>query len=277
MNLSFFAVAAQATWKQIKPAIVKETVLLPALGFTGLILLWWAIALARRELMPTPLEAVTKNLDYILNPFYQRGPGDLGIGWLLLASLRRVLAGFLLGAAVAIPVGLAIGMSRTTMLVINPIIQLLKPVSPLAWLPIALAIFNLAEPSAVFVIFITSLWSTIINTALGVANLPKDYLDVSKMLEMSRFRQIFKIILPASLPYIFTGLRISLGVAWLVIVAVEMLTGGIGIGFFVWDEWSRLNLSSVFLAVFIIGLTGLILDVGLTKIQSLVTHRPVRS
>lgn len=277
MNLSFIAVAARATWKHLKPAIVKETVLLPTLGFTGLILLWWAIALARHELMPTPLEAVTKNLDYILNPFYQRGPGDLGIGWLLLSSLRRVLAGFSLGAAVAIPVGLAIGMSRTAMLVVNPIIQLLKPVSPLAWLPIALAIFGLAEPSAVFVIFITSLWSTIINTALGVANISKDYIDVSKMLEMSRFRQIFKIILPASLPYIFTGLRISLGVAWLVIVAVEMLTGGVGIGFFVWDEWSRLNLSSVFLAVFIIGLTGLILDFALTQIQALVTHRPVRS
>jgi nitrate/nitrite transport system permease protein len=277
MNLSFFAVAAQATWKQLKPAIVKETILLPALGFTGLILLWWAIALMRRDLMPTPLEAITKNLDYILNPFYRRGPGDLGIGWLLLASLRRVLAGFSVGAAIAIPVGLAIGISRTTMLVINPIVQLLKPVSPLAWLPIALAIFNLAEPSAVFVIFITSLWSTIINTALGVANISKDYIDVGKMLEMSKFRQIFKIILPASLPYIFTGLRISLGVAWLVIVAVEMLTGGIGIGFFVWDEWSRLNLSSVFLAVFIIGLTGLLLDYALVKIQGLVTHRPVRS
>ncbi|MBW4623824.1 MAG: nitrate ABC transporter permease [Cyanosarcina radialis HA8281-LM2] len=277
MNLSFFAVAAQATWKQLKPAIVKETVLLPALGFAGLILLWWAIALVRRDLMPTPLDAVTKNLDYILNPFYRRGPGDLGIGWLLLASLRRVIAGFSLGAAIAIPVGLAIGMSRTTMLVVNPIIQLLKPVSPLAWLPIALAIFGLAEPSAVFVIFITSLWSTIINTALGVSSISKDYLDVGKMLEMPKFRQIFKIILPASLPYIFTGLRISLGVAWLVIVAVEMLTGGIGIGFFVWDEWSRLNLSSVFLAVFIIGLTGLLLDYALVKIQTLVTHRPVRS
>jgi nitrate/nitrite transport system permease protein len=277
MNLSFLAVAARATWKQLKPAIVKETVVLPALGFAGLILLWWAIALMRRDLMPTPPEAVMKNLDYILNPFYQRGPGDLGIGWLLLASLRRVSVGFLLGAAVAIPVGLAIGMSKTAMLIVNPIIQLLKPVSPLAWLPIALAIFNLAEPSAVFVIFITSLWSTIINTALGVASIPKDYIDVGQMLEMPKLRQIWKIILPASLPYIFTGLRISLGVAWLVIVAVEMLTGGIGIGFFVWDEWSRLNLSSVFLAVFIIGLTGLVLDFALTQIQALVTHRPVRS
>jgi len=144
----------------------------------------------------------------------------------------------------------------------------------LAWLPISLSLFNLADPSAIFVIFITSLWPTIINTALGVSSVPKDYLDVAQVLEMPRWRQITKIILPASLPYIFTGLRISLGIAWLVIVAVEMLTGGIGIGFFVWDEWSRLNLSSVFLAVFIIGLTGLILDYAVGKIQELVTHRP---
>lgn len=277
MILSIFALAGQSVSKQLKSFKVRENIILPGLGFLGLIAVWWIIALFRHELMPTPPEALTKNLDYILNPFYRRGPGDLGLGWLLLASLRRVILGFLLGAVVAIPVGFAIGMSKTALLVINPIIQILKPVSPLAWLPIALAIFNLADPSAIFVIFITSLWSTIINTALGVASVPKDYQDVGQMLEMPQWRQIVKIILPASLPYIFTGLRISLGVAWLVIVAVEMLTGGIGIGFFVWDEWSRLNLSSVFLAVFVIGLTGLILDYLLGVIQGWVTHRPVRS
>lgn len=213
------------------------------------------------------------NLDFILHPFYRRGPGDLGIGWLLLASLRRVLIGFLLGALVAIPIGFLIGMSRKAMMALNPVIQIFKPVSPLAWLPISLAIFNLADPSAIFVIFITSLWATIINTALGVASVPKDYLEVSQVLEMPRWRQMLKVILPASLPYIFTGLRISLGVAWLVIVAVEMLTGGVGIGFFVWDEWSRLNLSSVFLAVFVIGLTGLFLDMAIGQLETLVTHR----
>jgi nitrate/nitrite transport system permease protein len=235
--------------------------------------LWWAVALWRRDLMPTPPEALAKNADYILHPFYERGPGDLGIGWLLLASLRRVLLGFLLGAVVAIPVGFLIGMSKQAMMALNPVIQIFKPVSPLAWLPIALAIFNLADPSAIFVIFITSLWPTIINTALGVSSVSKDYLDVARVLEMPRWRRITKIIWPASLPYIFTGLRISLGIAWLVIVAVEMLTGGIGIGFFVWDEWSRLNLSSVFLAVFVIGLTGLLLDYAVDKVQSIVTHR----
>ncbi|MBD2693444.1 nitrate ABC transporter permease [Anabaena catenula] len=268
------AVAGRFAWKKAKPVILRDEFLLPVVGFLGIVLLWWVVALANRELMPTPPEALIANLDYILNPFYERGPGNLGIGWLLLASLRRVLLGFGLGALVAIPLGFLIGMSRPAMLAFNPIIQIFKPVSPLAWLPISLAIFNLADPSAIFVIFITSLWPTIINTALGVSSVSKDYLDVAQVLEMPRWRQVIKIIWPASLPYIFTGLRISLGIAWLVIVAVEMLTGGVGIGFFVWDEWSRLNLSSVFLAVFVIGLTGLVLDYAVGKIQELVTHRP---
>ncbi|WP_413172530.1 nitrate ABC transporter permease [Anabaena azotica] len=275
LNLAaIFAVAGQFAWKKAKPVIFRNEFLLPVVGFSGIILLWWIVALANHELMPTPPEALIANLDYILNPFYERGPGNLGIGWLLLASLRRVILGFSLGALVAIPLGFLIGMSRPAMLAFNPIIQIFKPVSPLAWLPISLAIFNLADPSAIFVIFITSLWPTIINTALGVASVSKDYLDVARVLEMPRWRQMIKIIWPASLPYIFTGLRISLGIAWLVIVAVEMLTGGVGIGFFVWDEWSRLNLSSVFLAVFVIGLTGLILDYAVGKLQELVTHRP---
>lgn len=275
LNLAaIIAVASQTVWRKAKPIIFQDTFLFPALGCLGIILLWWVVALANHELMPTPPEALISNWDYIVHPFYERGPGDLGIGWLLLASLRRVILGFGLGALVAIPLGFLIGMSRPAMLAFNPIIQIFKPVSPLAWLPISLSLFNLADPSAIFVIFITSLWPTIINTALGVSSVPKDYLDVAQVLEMPRWRQITKIILPASLPYIFTGLRISLGIAWLVIVAVEMLTGGIGIGFFVWDEWSRLNLSSVFLAVFIIGLTGLILDYAVGKIQELVTHRP---
>ncbi len=277
LNLSAIAVAGVAAWKRAKPVVIRDTVLLPAAGFLGILGLWWIVASFKSDLIPTPYQALIANLDYILHPFYQRGPGDLGIGWLLLASLRRVLLGFFLGAAVAIPVGFLIGMSKTAMMVLNPVIQIFKPVSPLAWLPIALSIFNLADPSAIFVIFITSLWPTMINTALGVSSVSNDYLDVARVLEMSSWRRITKIILPASLPYIFTGLRISLGIAWLVIVAVEMLTGGVGIGFFVWDEWSRLNLSSVFLAVFVIGLTGLLLDAAVGKIQELVTHRPVSS
>jgi nitrate/nitrite transport system permease protein len=277
LNLGAIAIAGQAAWKRTKPVVIRDTVLLPAAGFLGILGLWWIVASFKSDLIPTPYQALIANLDYIVHPFYQRGPGDLGIGWLLLASLQRVLLGFLLGAVVAIPVGFLIGMSKPAMMALNPLIQIFKPVSPLAWLPIALSIFNLADPSAIFVIFITSLWPTIINTALGVSSVSKDYLDVARVLEMPRWRRITKIILPASLPYIFTGLRISLGIAWLVIVAVEMLTGGVGIGFFVWDEWSRLNLSSVFLAVFVIGLTGLLLDWAVGKVQELVTHRPIEN
>lgn len=273
LNIATLAVASQAAWKRVKPVVVRDAFLLPAAGFLGIIVLWWIVALFNHELMPTPPEALVANLDYILNPFYQRGPGDLGVGWLLIASIRRVLLGFLLSAIVAIPVGFLVGMSKQAMMALNPVIQIFKPVSPLAWLPIALAIFNLADPSAIFVIFVTSLWPTIINTALGVQSVSKDYIDVARVLEMPRWRRITKIIWPASLPYTFTGLRISLGIAWLVIVAVEMLTGGIGIGFFVWDEWNRLNLSSVFLAVLIIGLTGLLLDYALAQIEAWVTHR----
>jgi len=274
--INFAANIQRISGKNSTRLLVARNLIFPLIGFMSLIGVWWIIALFRGEMMPTPLEALVKNIDFILHPFYRRGPGDLGLGWLLLASLKRVLIGFCLGAIVAIPIGVWIGLSQNAWLAINPLIQILKPVSPLVWLPISLSIFNAAEPSAIFVIFITSLWSTIINTAEGVANVPKDYLEVAQMLEMPRWKQLLRVILPASLPYIFTGLRISLGIAWLVIVAVEMLTGGVGIGFFVWDEWNRLNVSSVFLAVFVIGLTGLVLDNALARLQVMMTHRPVR-
>lgn len=264
-------------WRQTVWDKMVLPVLLPAIALLAIIVLWWIIATFFTTLMPTPWQALVANIDYIVHPFFRRGPGNLGIGWLLLASLRRVLIGFTLGSLVAIPVGFWIGLSPRAMMAINPIVQLFRPVSPVAWLPIALSIFNLANPSAIFVIFITSLWPTLINTALGVSSVPKDYLDVARVLEMPRWRQMIKIIWPASLPYIFTGLRLSLGIAWLVIVAVEMLTGGIGIGFFIWDEWNRLSLSSVFLAVVVIGLTGLVLDYGLSLLQQWITYRPARS
>ena len=248
---------------------VLRKIFYPLLGFVFLIALWWLVAKYFTRLMPTPLEALQANIDYILHPFYNRGPGDVGIGLLLLESLKRVLTGFFLGSLFAIPLGFMIGLSKTAYQIFNPIVQVLRPVSPVAWLPVALAVFNLANPSAIFVIFITSLWPTVINTAEGVASVNKDFLNVARVLEMPRWKQIYKIILPASLPYIFTGLRISLGIAWLVIVAVEMLTGGRGIGFFVWDEWNRLNLSSVMLAIFIIGFAGLGLDLLIRKIQQL--------
>lgn len=252
--------------KRLRTPVVK-LLGLPLLGFVVLIAIWWLTATFFTNLMPTPWEAFNANLDYILNPFYVRGPGDVGVGFLLVQSLKRVLIGFALGSLVAIPLGFLIGLSPLAYRAFNPVIQVLRPVSPVAWLPVALAVFNLANPSAIFVIFITSLWPTVINTAVGVAGVPNDFLNVAKVVEMPRWKQIYKIILPASLPYIFTGLRISLGIAWLVIVAVEMLTGGQGIGFFVWDEWNRLNLSSVMLAIAIIGLTGLGLDALIKRVE----------
>lgn len=248
---------------------VFRKLLYPLLGFGFIILLWWLIARFYSRLMPAPLDALKANIDFIINPFYVRGPGDVGIGFLLLESLKRVLTGFALGSLFAIPLGFMIGLSKTARQIFNPLVQILRPVSPVAWLPVALAVFNLANPSAIFVIFITSLWPTVINTAEGVSSVNKDFLNVAKVLEMPRWKQIYKIILPASLPYIFTGLRISLGIAWLVIVAVEMLTGGRGIGFFVWDEWNRLNLSSVMLAIVVIGFTGLALDWMIQRFQQL--------
>ncbi len=259
--------AGYAGFRSAAVGALLSWVALPCAGFALLLLIWWGAATFLTTLMPTPLEAWRANLDALTHPFHRRGPGDVGIGWLLIQSLRRVLTGFLLGSLVAIPLGVMMGLSRIAMSVLNPIVQVLRPVSPVAWLPVALAVFNLANPSAIFVIFITSLWATVLNTAAGVASVPQDYLRVARMLEMPRRRQIVKIVLPASLPYIFTGLRISLGIAWLVIVAVEMLTGGQGIGFFIWDEWNRLNLSAVFMAILVIGLTGLVLDFILARIQ----------
>ncbi|MCH8514483.1 MAG: nitrate ABC transporter permease [Kiritimatiellae bacterium] len=247
--------------------LLGKHILPPMLGFAMLLAIWWFTAAFLTNLMPDPLTALRENREYLLNPFYVRGPGDVGIGYLLLHSLRRVLIGFALGTLVAIPFGFLIGLSDTAKRIFYPVVQILRPVSPVAWLPVALAVFNLANPSAIFVIFITSLWPTVINTAAGVSSVPKDYFNVARVIEMPRWKQIIKIVLPASLPYIFTGLRISLGIAWLVIVAVEMLTGGQGIGFFVWDEWNRLNLSSVMLAIVVIGLTGLALDVLIGKAQ----------
>jgi nitrate/nitrite transport system permease protein len=257
---------------QAKLNVFLKYILLPITGFLILIGIWWFTSRYLTVLMPDPVTAFKANLDYLENPFYIRGPGDVGIGYLLIQSLQRVLIGFLLGSIVAIPLGFLIGLSKTALRIFNPVVQVLRPVSPVAWLPVALAVFNLANPSAIFVIFITSLWPTVINTAAGVSSVPQDYLNVARVIEMPRWKQIFKIILPASTRYIFTGLRISLGIAWLVIVAVEMLTGGQGIGFFVWDEWNRLNLSSVLLAIAVIGLTGLGLDILMSKVQRLFTY-----
>jgi nitrate/nitrite transport system permease protein len=228
----------------------------------GLFLLFWELG-ARSGLFAKGMPTATKTLEefwwWVTNPFFNNGPNDLGIGWNLLISLRRVAIGYFLASIVAVPLGILIGISPVAYKAFNPYVQLLKPISPLAWLPLGLYILRDSEQTGVFIIFISSIWPTLINTAFGVANVDKDYLDVANTLGASRLRTIFKVIIPAALPNIVSGLRISMGIAWLVIVAAEMLLGT-GLGYFIWSEWNNLYIPNILVAIFIIGLVGLALD-----------------
>ncbi|MEM9007080.1 MAG: nitrate ABC transporter permease [Cyanobacteria bacterium P01_F01_bin.86] len=209
--------------------------------------------------MPTASKTIQELYWWLTHPFFDNGPNDLGIGWNLLISLRRVAIGYIAASLIAVPLGILIGISPIAQKGFNPYIQLLKPVSPLAWLPLGLYIFRNSEMTGIFIILISSIWPTLINTTFGVANVSQDYLDVSKTLGASRLRTIFKVIIPAALPNIVAGLRISMGIAWLVIVAAEMLLGS-GLGYFIWNEWNNLYIPNILVAIFIIGLVGLILD-----------------
>ncbi len=226
------------------------------------LLVCWEIA-AQLELFTRGIPSASETLGelwwWVTNPFFNNGPNDMGIGWNLFISLRRVAIGYFLASIVAVPLGILIGMSPLAYNAFNPYVQLLKPVSPLAWLPLGLYIFRNSEVTGIFIIFISSIWPTLTNTAFGVANVNKDYLDVSRTLGASKLRTIFKVIIPAALPNIVSGLRISMGIAWLVIVAAEMLLGT-GVGYFIWNEWNNLYIANILVAIFIIGLTGLILD-----------------
>tara|TARA_B100000809_G_scaffold49621_1_gene44586 strand:+ start:11072 stop:11902 length:831 start_codon:yes stop_codon:yes gene_type:complete len=217
--------------------------------------------------VPGPIEVGKLAIKELSHPFYDNGPNDKGIGIQLAYSILRVLAGFLLAVIVALPVGFLIGMSPVFYDALQPYIQILKPVSPLAWMPLALFVIKDSVMSSIFVIFICSIWPMLINTAFGVMSVKKDWLDVSKTLEMGNIETAFKIILPAALPTIFTGLRISMGISWLVIVAAEMLVGGTGIGYYVWNEWNNLDLTSVVFSIIMIGLVGMALDTLISSIS----------
>jgi nitrate/nitrite transport system permease protein len=221
--------------------------------------------------MPAASRTISDFWGWISDPFYDNGPNDKGIGVHLLASLQRVLTGFLLGSAIAIPLGILIGLSEVVSKAVDPFIQLLRPVSPLAWLPLGLGIIKSSEGTALFVIAITSVWATLINTKFGVSNVSQDYLNVARSLGASRWRTIWKVILPAAAPNIIAGLRISIGISWLVIVAAEMIVGGTGIGSFVWAEWNNLNVTSIISAIVVIGLAGIVLDRALGLLQSWVS------
>jgi nitrate/nitrite transport system permease protein len=228
----------------------------------GLFLLFWEVGARSGWFVrgvPTASATIEAFWWWITNPFYRNGPNDLGIGWNLLISLRRVAIGYIAASLVAVPLGILIGISPVAFKAFNPYVQLLKPISPLAWLPLGLYLLRDSEKTGIFIIFISSIWPTLINTTFGVANVDQDYLDVSKTLGASRLRTIWKVIIPAALPNIVSGLRISMGIAWLVIVAAEMLLGT-GLGYFIWNEWNNLSIPNILVAIFIIGLTGLVLD-----------------
>jgi len=223
--------------------------------------------------LPTLAQMGEVAWQHVTDQFYDNGPNDKGIGIQLAYSLARVLAGFSLAALVAIPLGFLIGMSPLLYRALDPFIQVLKPISPLAWMPLALYTIKDSATSSIFVIFICSLWPMLINTAFGVASVRRDWLNVARTLEVSPLRKAFRVILPAAAPTIMTGMRISMGIAWLVIVAAEMLVGGLGIGYFVWNEWNNLSLANVIFAILVIGFTGMLLDIVFGRLQKLVTYQ----
>ena len=230
-----------------------------------------AAATGQKSAMPSPADVGAKLWQHLKDPFYVRGTNDKGIGVQLGYSIMRVLVGFALAALVAIPLGFLIGMSPTVYKALDPFIQVLKPVSPLAWMPLALFTIKDSGLSAIFVIFICSLWPMLINTAFGVMSVRKEWLNVARTLEVTPLRKAFRVILPAAAPTIMTGMRISIGIAWLVIVAAEMLVGGTGIGYFVWNEWNNLSITNILSAILAIGLIGMLLDAILNRLARAVT------
>ena len=235
-------------------------IVLPPVFGLGLLVGVWALLTMNSTTFPTPAATFDAAVKLFADPFYSKGPNDQGIGWNVLFSLQRVAVGFGMAAAVGIPLGFILGRFTFLNRMVNPLVSLLRPVSPLAWLPIGLLVFKAANPAAIWTIFICSIWPMIINTAVGVQRVPQDYLNVARVLNLSEWNVITKILFPAVLPYMLTGVRLSVGTAWLVIVAAEMLTGGVGIGFWVWDEWNNLNVKHIIVAIFVIGIVGLLLE-----------------
>lgn len=234
----------------------------PVVGLAVLVLLWGVVA-KQGGRIPDPIAVWDAATKIFAHPFYSKGPNDQGIGWNVLSSLGRVGIGFGLAALVGIPLGFLAGRFRFVSGMADPVIALLKPVSPLAWLPIGLLLFKAANPAAIYVIFVCSLWPMIVNTAAGVRQVPQEYLNVARVLNLSEWKVFTRILFPAVLPHVITGVRLSIGVAWLVIVAAEMLTGGVGIGFWVWDEWNNLKVEHIMIAIFTIGIVGLVLEQAL--------------
>lgn len=242
-------------------------------GITSILILWYSISLTANTSLPSPFAVINNTWELISDPFFNKGGLNKGLFWLILASLKRVMFGYSIAVVVGITIGFLISLNKFLEDAIDPIIQMLRPVAPLAWLPLAQAIFLKPNPSAIFVIAITAIWPIIINTALGVKMLPKDYTNVSKILELSFFENFYKVLLPGTLPYIFTGLRIAIGLSWLAVVAAEMLLSDDGLGFFIVNAYNDSNISEIILAIIYLGLIGLILDKTMSYIALIVTPK----
>ncbi|MDZ8052124.1 MAG: nitrate ABC transporter permease [Aulosira sp. ZfuVER01] len=243
----------------------------PAIAILIFLVVWQLFALTPGATLPGPVQVITDTWILILYPFYDKGGTDKGLFWQIWASLQRVAISYTLAAIVGIGLGILIGVNKTMSKALDPIFQLLRTVPPLAWVPISLAALRQNEPAALFVIFITAIWPILINTAVGVTQIPQDYNNVAKVLQLSRKDYFINILIPAALPYIFTGLRIAIGLAWLAIIAAEIVMSGIvGIGFFIWDAYQNNNVSEVILALVYIGVVGLLLDKLMAWIQNLI-------
>ena len=262
-------------WKERVSAKLRDfaTVVVPPLIVVCLLLFVWQVLCSQPGAsMPSPLQVLKDTEELIFNPFYDNGGNDVGMFWQLLASLKRVAFGYSLAVIAGVALGVLVGQSTWALRGLDPVFQVLRTVPPLAWLPIALASFRDGAPSAIFVIFITAIWPIIINTSIGIRNLPEDYRNVSRVIRLNGFEYFAKIMLPAAAPYIFSGLRIGVGLSWLAIVAAEMLIGGVGIGFFIWDAWNSSRISDIILALFYVGIIGFMLDRFVAWIGKLVTR-----
>jgi len=249
----------------------------PLIVLALILVVWQFMTNSPKASLPSPLKIWQDSKDLIVDPFFVAGPQDIGLGLRVLTSLTRVAYGFGLAAIVGVLLGAIVGQSTWAMRGLDPIFQVLRTVPPLAWLPLSLAAFRDAQPSAIFVIFITAIWPVIINTAVGIRNIPQDYRNVALVLKLNPVEYFYKIMVPSAAPYIFTGLRIGIGLSWLAIVAAEMLTGGVGIGFFIWDAWNSSRLSDIVVALIYIGVVGFVLDRLVAGLSSIVTRGTAKS
>jgi nitrate/nitrite transport system permease protein len=268
-------VAAQPTRASRMFAAAKRRALdalPPLVAVAALVGLWEVLCAAPDASLPPPSRVVAETWELIVDPLYDRGGIDKGLFWHIYASIKRVALGYLLASIVGIALGVLVGSSKLATRALDPIFQVLRTIPPLAWLPLSLAAFRDGQPSAIFVIFITAVWPIIINTAVGIRNIPQDYQNVAKVLRLNRGEYFVSIMLPAAAPFIFTGLRIGVGLSWLAIVAGEMLIGGVGIGFFIWDSWNSSRISDIIVALLYVGLVGLLLDRAIALLGRVVTR-----